>query len=252
MAESQLQLAMAGGHHAGKENDQAGAQGRSRGKSPSTQAGEFVHEEIEHVKEGKHGARSTKQAIAIGLSKARRAGVNLPPPKGNVSRKTGAQASAIPPGANPDRTARRQRNDRARKRTAQSRSQSARKAARTRQENVDADGLADRSSQILRDNRAIRMSHLRIALRMLAREPGFTLTAAILLALGIGATTAIYTLLDRLLFEPLAYPESSHLVWIQGVMPRAGAGLGPMLGRGLSGNSRSFAEFRRRRRVHRW
>src|ERR1700748_1130149 len=51
------------------------------GKSPSTQAGEFVHEEIEHVKEGKHGARSTKQAIAIGLSKARRAGVDLTPPK---------------------------------------------------------------------------------------------------------------------------------------------------------------------------
>jgi len=51
------------------------------GKSPSTQAGEFVHEEIEHVKEGKHGARSAKQAIAIGLSKARRAGVKLPPPK---------------------------------------------------------------------------------------------------------------------------------------------------------------------------
>jgi hypothetical protein len=51
------------------------------GKSPSTQAGEFVREEIEHVREGKHGARSTKQAIAIGLSKARRAGVKLPPPK---------------------------------------------------------------------------------------------------------------------------------------------------------------------------
>jgi Family of unknown function (DUF6496) len=51
------------------------------GKSPSTQAGEFVHEEIEHVKEGKHGARNTKQAIAIGLSKARRAGVELPPPR---------------------------------------------------------------------------------------------------------------------------------------------------------------------------
>ena len=49
------------------------------GKSPTTQAGEFVHEEIEHVREGKHGARSTKQAIAIGLSKARRAGVKLPP-----------------------------------------------------------------------------------------------------------------------------------------------------------------------------
>ena len=50
------------------------------GKSPSTQAGEFVREEIHHVREGKHGARSTKQAIAIGLSKARRSGVKLPPP----------------------------------------------------------------------------------------------------------------------------------------------------------------------------
>ena len=53
----------------------------AEGKSPSTQAGEFVREEIEHVREGKHGARSTKQAIAIGLSKARRAGVKLPPPR---------------------------------------------------------------------------------------------------------------------------------------------------------------------------
>jgi len=51
------------------------------GKSPSTAAGEFVHEEIDHVREGKHGARSPQQAIAIGLSKARRAGVPLPPPK---------------------------------------------------------------------------------------------------------------------------------------------------------------------------
>jgi len=51
------------------------------GKSPSTAAGEFVHEEIEHVKEGKHGARSPQQAIAIGLSKARRAGIPLAPPK---------------------------------------------------------------------------------------------------------------------------------------------------------------------------
>ena len=51
------------------------------GKKPTTQAGEFVHEEIKHVREGKHGARSTKQAIAIGLSKARRAGVKLRPPK---------------------------------------------------------------------------------------------------------------------------------------------------------------------------
>jgi hypothetical protein len=59
------------------------------GKAPSTQAGEFVREEIEHVREGKHGARSTKQAIAIGLSKARRAGVDLPPPaKGKTSKRT--------------------------------------------------------------------------------------------------------------------------------------------------------------------
>ncbi|HEY3456999.1 MAG TPA: DUF6496 domain-containing protein [Bryobacteraceae bacterium] len=63
------------------------------GKAPSTQAGEFVHEEIEHVKEGEHGARSTKQAIAIGLSKARRAGVKLRPPKeGAASKRTRKQA----------------------------------------------------------------------------------------------------------------------------------------------------------------
>ena len=54
---------------------------KRQGKAPTTQAGEFVHEEMEHIREGKHGARSTKQAIAIGLSKARRAGVKLPPPK---------------------------------------------------------------------------------------------------------------------------------------------------------------------------
>jgi hypothetical protein len=57
------------------------------GKSPSTQAGEFVREEIEHVRKGKHGARSAKQAIAIGLSKARRAGIDLPPPKKGGARK---------------------------------------------------------------------------------------------------------------------------------------------------------------------
>lgn len=51
------------------------------GKSPRTQAGEFVREEMHHIREGKHGARSTKQAIAIGLSKARRAGVKLGVPK---------------------------------------------------------------------------------------------------------------------------------------------------------------------------
>jgi len=66
---------------------------RREGKSPSTQAGEFVREEIHHIREGKHGARSAKQAIAIGLSKARRAGVNLKPPKkGRVSRETSQAA----------------------------------------------------------------------------------------------------------------------------------------------------------------
>jgi hypothetical protein len=63
------------------------------GKSPSTQGGEFVREEMHHIREGKHGARSPQQAIAIGLSKARRAGVKLPPPKsGRMSARTRAQA----------------------------------------------------------------------------------------------------------------------------------------------------------------
>jgi Family of unknown function (DUF6496) len=74
-----------------KETLEKVRQDASEGKSPSTQAGEFVHEEIEHVKEGKHGARSTKQAIAIGLSKARRAGVKLPP-KAGASEETKKQA----------------------------------------------------------------------------------------------------------------------------------------------------------------
>src|SRR5947207_1698738 len=62
---------------------------KREGKAPTTQAGEFVREEIHHIREGKHGARSTKQAIAIGLSKARRAGVDLPPPeKGKTTERT--------------------------------------------------------------------------------------------------------------------------------------------------------------------
>jgi hypothetical protein len=127
------------------------------GKSPSTQAGEFVHEEIEHVREGKHGARNTKQAIAIGLSKARRAGVKLPPPKsGSEETKTQARrdtkkgesgshetsatrsratshalkkeghAAASPSALS------RQAHTSARHRTSESRSRAARKAARTR------------------------------------------------------------------------------------------------------------------------
>jgi hypothetical protein len=62
---------------------------RRQGKAPTTQAGEFIREEMHHIREGKHGARSPNQAIAIGLSKARRAGVDLPPPKrGQASERT--------------------------------------------------------------------------------------------------------------------------------------------------------------------
>ena len=63
------------------------------GKSPSTAAGEFVHEEIEHVRVGKHGARSPEQAIAIGLSKARRAGIPLAPPKAGKAKKSTRQSA---------------------------------------------------------------------------------------------------------------------------------------------------------------
>lgn len=66
---------------------------KRRGKKPTTQAGAFVQEEIRHIREGKHGARSTKQAIAIGLSKARRTGMTLPPPKpGQTSERARQQA----------------------------------------------------------------------------------------------------------------------------------------------------------------
>ena len=68
---------------------------KAAGKAASTQAGEFVREEMHHIREGKHGARSTKQAIAIGLSKARRSGVNLPPPeKGQTSERTRRSAKS--------------------------------------------------------------------------------------------------------------------------------------------------------------
>src|SRR3989440_10394623 len=72
-----------------KETLERAKEDKEEGKAPSTQAGEFVREEIEHVREGEHGARSAKQAIAIGLSEARRAGVDLPPPKkGTMSERT--------------------------------------------------------------------------------------------------------------------------------------------------------------------
>jgi hypothetical protein len=66
---------------------------KAEGKATTTQAGEFVREEMEHIRKGKHGARSPQQAIAIGLSKARRAGVELPPPrKGTTSETTRKRA----------------------------------------------------------------------------------------------------------------------------------------------------------------
>lgn len=68
---------------------------KRKGKAPTTQAGEFVHEEIKKIRKGEHGARSAKQAIAIGLNEARRAGVKLKPPKkGTVSEKTQESAES--------------------------------------------------------------------------------------------------------------------------------------------------------------
>ena len=133
-------------------------QDAEEGKSPSTQAGEFVKEEMDHIREGKHGARSTKQAIAIGLSKARRAGVPLPPPKGgkaSTRRKAaqdyrrGKSGGARRPSAKRARATRqalkreghraasrsalaRQARTAARRRSAASRSRSARRAAARR------------------------------------------------------------------------------------------------------------------------
>jgi hypothetical protein len=72
-------------------------QAKRAGRSPGTQAGPFVREEIHHVREGKHGARSTKQIIAIGLSKARRAGVRLPPPPATATRGNRRSATSSRP-----------------------------------------------------------------------------------------------------------------------------------------------------------
>src|ERR671914_1875645 len=83
-----------------KETLRRARRDKRQGKAPTTQAGEFVREEIHHVREGKHGARSTKQAIAIGLSKARRAGVKLPrPPAGSKASTKRSAKSASRAGA---------------------------------------------------------------------------------------------------------------------------------------------------------
>lgn len=137
-----------------KETLERAREDKREGKAPSTQAGEFVREEMDHIREGKHGARSTKQAIAIGLSKARRAGVDLPPPK-NASKRTQEQAERDTEraGKKPSKTRSRATSKAlkkeghsaaskeslsrhahavARKRSAASRSRSAKKAAKTR------------------------------------------------------------------------------------------------------------------------
>jgi uncharacterized protein DUF6496 len=141
-----------------KETLERAEEDRREGKSPSTQAGEFVREEMHHIREGKHGARSTKQAIAIGLSKARRAGVKLQPPKeGEASAKTRRSAQSAlrrsrsrkKPSATRSRAIRaalrreggsaasrsslaRQARSAARRRGGRARSAAARKAARTK------------------------------------------------------------------------------------------------------------------------
>ena len=130
---------------------------KRQGKAASTQAGEFVREEIEHIREGKHGARSTKQAIAIGLSKARRAGVELDPPetgskgtrkqaardlqkgKSGSKKKSAKRARAASRALKDEghsaaskEALSRQARTAARKRSAPDRSRAAKKAARTR------------------------------------------------------------------------------------------------------------------------
>jgi hypothetical protein len=147
-----------GATHAGEETLERARADAREGKSPSTQAGEFVREEIHHIREGKHGARSARQAIAIGLSKARRAGVKLDAPKkGTTSRRTRRQAQrdlakgkrgSRPSARRSQASARRLKREgrsaaspralakqarrSARRRTAADRSAAARKAARTR------------------------------------------------------------------------------------------------------------------------
>jgi len=88
-----------------KQTIERGREDKRQGKSPRTQAGEFVREEMEHIREGKHGARSTKQAIAIGLSKARRAGVDLPPPARGKTTERDTQERPASLGAGPWRAA---------------------------------------------------------------------------------------------------------------------------------------------------
>lgn len=139
-----------------KQTIQRARRGARQGKSPSTQAGEFVRDEIRKVRRGTHGVRSAKQAIAIGLSEARRAGVDLPPPRATARVKKQAEKDLArgrrrrKPSARRSRAASkalkkeprstvsrealaRQAREVARRRGPAARSRSARKAAETRQ-----------------------------------------------------------------------------------------------------------------------
>jgi len=137
-----------------KETLERAAEDKREGKSASTQAGEFVREEMHHIREGKHGAANTKQAIAIGLNKARKSGVKLGTPKRgsaktkasakSASRRAGKKTSAkrskavrgalkkMPRSAAKRSALARQGRSAAKKRSAASRSAAAKKAARTR------------------------------------------------------------------------------------------------------------------------
>jgi hypothetical protein len=154
-----------------KETLERAQEDAREGKSPSTQAGEFVREEMHHIREGKHGAKSTKQAIAIGLSKARRAGVKLQAPsESSTSEKTRQQAVRESRAAKSRRKPSRKRSaatsaalkregrsaaskkslssqakKAASRRGASSRRQSALKAARTRRKESTPTGRASRS-----------------------------------------------------------------------------------------------------------
>jgi hypothetical protein len=145
------------GHNMPERETVERAQEEAReGKSPSTQAGEFIREEMHHIRAGKHGASSSRQAIAIGLSKARRAGVKLNAPKGSVSLRKKAErdtevgeerhhktsttrsravSGALerkPKSAASHEAVSRQAKKSAAKRGSRARSEAARKAARTR------------------------------------------------------------------------------------------------------------------------
>ncbi len=134
-----------------KETMKRAQRDKREGKSPSTQAGEFVREEIHHVREGKHGVKNTKQAIAIGLAKARRAGVELPARPGTRDEAEEAKAGRKPsakraravrgalkkePRASASKSSlSRQAHKSATRRSAASRSAAAKKAAATRKRN---------------------------------------------------------------------------------------------------------------------